>query len=277
MIHIQPITENLASGPTQEFYSGLKQTLGFPTIPLYFQLIAPFNDFSTLLWSRLKPVVTNPTFPTQVDSLNAAVGQNLVSSLPSSPLLAALLPKISSSDKKEMLTIFEDILDYHTKLVLVTILVREAIKGLPRTEKVPFLKDPDSPTSQTTKELILLEIEALTNEEEKNYLTVYSGHNPYFAVYMKLVADLLAHFETTKEYLALRLFLETTAQSSIRSLPPIALTYHDVLTTINRLPYADELVFLLHDSFPGYYPKTLISSLLLSLCLQAPSSLTPQT
>ncbi len=85
---------------------------------------------------------------------------------------------------------------------------------------------------------------------------------------MKLVSQLMDEFARGKEYLQLRVFLENTAQNLLKAMPTqIDLPYQAIMVILAGKVRIDELLYLLHDAFPAYFPKQLLSSLLLELGL----------
>jgi hypothetical protein len=87
-------------------------------------------------------------------------------------------------------------------------------------------------------------------------------------------------FDKTNDYLTLRLALENKVQSGMRQMSvKLALPYGKILEILQNQPEANELIYLLHEAFPSYFPKQFISSVLLETCLSMknPNSLDKPT
>jgi Halocarboxylic acid dehydrogenase DehI len=59
---LDPVSENAATGRTQEIFEDIKQTLRVPHVHMMFQVLAAFPDFFDLFWQTAKPALETQEF-----------------------------------------------------------------------------------------------------------------------------------------------------------------------------------------------------------------------
>ncbi len=138
MIHLQPVSENTSDSRIKIVYSDLKTLLRLKTVPTYFQFIATFPEFLELLWLKLRPVVATPEFQESVSEIAEKIRQELVKEIPTNPTIDLLVPKIDQHTKNKMAIEFEELQRVNATLLLISVLIRERIKGL-QEKKDPAL------------------------------------------------------------------------------------------------------------------------------------------
>lgn len=272
MIKINPISEDEATETTKEIFIDIKSVFDIDFVPFYFQIIASVPGFLAELWDKLRPVVNSEDFANllqEVTSSQVAKAEKLVPQDPAITLLVRKLsPEMVNSHRKKFL----EMQRVNIIFLSITIIVRETIKGFATlSENRPHFKI-------TSQEELLYEkdLERLTEESGDTSIATIpnlpslptNADDPLFLAYVKLVSELMDRFSKTNDYLTLRLALENKLQTEIRKMPvKFTLPYGKILEILQNRPEANELIYLLHESFPSYFPKQFISAIILETCL----------
>lgn len=272
MIKINPISEQEATGIVKEIYSDIKIVFDIDFVPLYFQIIASVPSFLEELWTTLKPVVNSEDFAKLLETVTTSSLEKSEKLIPEDPTISLLVSKLSPESITSHRQQFREMQRVNVIFLTVAIIVRESIKGFAMiTDNRPHFKI-------TSHEEMLYEkdLEKLSEETGDTSLATLptlpsfsiQTEDPYFLAYLKLVSELMDRFIKTHDYLSLRLALENKVQIVMRQMTvKFALPYGKILEILQNHPEANELIYLLHEAFPSYFPKQFISSIILETCL----------
>ena len=270
---INPISEAQADNKVKVIYEDIKSLLEFHSIPYFFQIIANSELFLDLLWKRLKPVLDTQEFEQLVADITNYSLERLRKVRPTEPTLSILVSKIDDNKKGEYTNEFFEMVRINCLMVAISIMVRESIKGLAIISEVREHFKIISGSEKKSLEERFAEVEKESEEKAlatmSNQVGFAKSTDPYFLTYIKLVSELMETFFKSNEYLEVRLLTENKVQELIKALPnKLDLPYGQILEILYHHSWSNELIFLLHDLLPGYYPKQFISSLLLVVSLE---------
>lgn len=266
MIRLQPIAETQSSPQIAAVYTDLKTVLRLKTVPPYFQLIANNVALLEFLWMRLRPLISDPQFQEAVREITQALRTEVGQGVPTNASIQALLPKIGSDSKKNMATEFQELERVNATMLLVTMIIRENVKGL-KAKQVPLQQIASGNIATSNESSLIVGTEAQLEQFESSALAL-SSQDPYLLVYMQLTSELMTEFTKSKEYLALRVKLENLAQEKVKAFNnDFNLYYQEIVQFFKDQTNAPEMLYLLHDAFPAFYPKQLLATIILELGL----------
>lgn len=272
MIKTNPISENEASPQVKEIFADIKSVFDIDFVPFYFQIIAAVPTFLTELWTELRPVVHSADFATLLQTVTDSSIDKAIKLVPHDPTIGLLVTKLSPETISSHRQKFREMQRVNIIFLSIAVIVREAIKGFAMiTNNRPHFKI-------TSQEELLYERDLEKMSEESGDTSIatipnlpsfsFNSDDPFFLAYIKLVSELMDRFDKTNDYLTLRLALENKVQLQMRQMSvKLALPYGKILEILQNQPEANELIYLLHEAFPSYFPKQFISAVLLETCL----------
>lgn len=272
MIKINPVSENEASPEVKQIFADIKSVFDIDFVPFYFQVIATVPSFLTELWTELRPVVDSADFVTLLQTVTDSSIDKATKLVPPDPTISLLVTKLSPETISSHRQKFLEMQRVNIIFLSIAIIVREAIKGF------AMISDNRPHFKITSQEELLYEKDLEKMSEESGDVSIATIPNlpsfsvdstdPFFLAYVKLVSELMDRFDKTNDYLTLRLPLENKVQLQMRQMSvKFALPYGKILEILQNHPAANELIYLLHEAFPSYFPKQFISAILLETCL----------
>jgi hypothetical protein len=194
--------------------------------------------------------------------------------------------KLHPSEKYEVTEVVHLLEDINIKLMLVTIGIRESLKGIPHISQL--LEDQDSVFEEQLGAIMQrerLELQGMNKHEitqVTRMLAPLMGNNTLLiSHYPDFFANVAMEMETLKNmpaYLHLRVEMEhQTFQRIDLFETPLDCSYIDFMRMTEGIPYTDEIVFLLKDTFPSHFPHLVLTTAVMKNALASQStSIVPQ-
>jgi hypothetical protein len=263
---LQPVVESQAESATKQAYLEIKEALGLPQVPLFFQYLGAFSDY--LLFIK-EPIINNlnsPKYQELVKENQNFVKETFFEHFPKKQLLSEFIKKYQYAPefynlKKEL----EHIFTVNAKLVFIFLALREAVKGWAVASKKlesHFQQQAQKKTEnnffteQTKTEFIYSTDIIILNTKNTNYLKATSGNNIEVALLPKYLELCEAEFNQlvkSEAYLYFRVRLEKICLRSLEQLPyPVFSPINLVLKLTQKYPDFPELLYLLSEHFPTY-------------------------
>lgn len=250
MFHINPISYEEASEQIKRLYSDIEDTFGVHNVPLFFQMMANFDEYLIYIWPQIKKNIKDPEF----QSLIATIEKQNINDLekvyhPDKEVIQYIHSHIQN--QTVYATIKEDFLKiYHMNVQLAFIFIglREAVKGWAVGAKKLGENIQYDPMKQ--------KVHAPINENFKDTMMEEFSSVPALATnfHSKLLALCLSEMEdliTKKEYLYKRVEIEERFLSDIADIPhTIDSSYSKVSKFAYKYPHFDELLYMLSETFP---------------------------
>lgn len=131
LLHIRPIPQDKARGQIEEIYEDIMQTLHITTVPLVFQYIAGFEQYLFYIWERIKHNLESDEFRDSCAELKEITTQTIgMLPTPSAPL-QNFVKDLSQAERYEVTEVTNLLDDINIRLMLITIAIRESLKGIP--------------------------------------------------------------------------------------------------------------------------------------------------
>lgn len=130
MLSIKPITEKEADETTSRIYSDIKNTLGLNAVPIVFQYIAPFPIYFDYLWQQAKKNFLDNFFQKMAAEISY-FSQEAINQIyyPSNISILLLEKIINRPEQRELRTFVSGNIKVHASLYLLSLAIREGIKG----------------------------------------------------------------------------------------------------------------------------------------------------
>lgn len=271
MLRITPLKETDASPDIQATYQKIKQTLHTPVVPLIFQYLARFPDYFLYLWEKIDANVNTASFKeaqTQIEAMADSITSIIYT--PSNEL-ATFAAHLQHEEKEQLINTVNDLRNVNATLTILTIAIRESMKGLPIGEKKLEYETKTHVQSDDTHmfESILSNDVAAQQENKLTDATrllmpifgsqalVISKYPDFFSLIAKEMENLVKN----ESYLKGRVGIEQIAHVLIMSFTSsFRLTYKETVAYLFDKPYNDELLYLLKDAFPSQFPRLLITT-----------------
>jgi hypothetical protein len=278
--HLTPIAEQHASEEIKQLYTDIKQTFSVEIIPLIFQYLANFEEYFPYVLEKMKKNVSHENF-TSSYSEAISFSQHAVSAIYSPSFhMQKLVSSLSAEEKQDLLTTMLELEAINAKLLILSIGLRENIKGVfvgltKLDEQFPFATIHLGAAHVSDSRVSSQESDTL--EAQSSMLAPLFGsqalkisHIPNF---FEQTAQEMESLMKTEKYLEQRVRLEHIALAGVTNLPySLGGTYQEIMKLAGQKPHFKQLFYLLVETFPSAFPRLLLTTALMKTALQVKST-----
>jgi hypothetical protein len=281
LLHIRPVTPERADEKVLGVYHEMTELLHLKTVPLVFQYIAIYEPYFFYLWDRIKYNLLSDSFHESCAELKEMLSQTVtILPTPSKPL-QHLVKDLHANERYGITEVVNVLDDTNIRLMLLTIGIRESLKGIPHI--ATLLPDKQQPTQDNLDEILQIR-QMRTHEEQKKevveatrMLAPLLGDDSimisHYTDFFGSVAMEMKELKNMPAYLYLRVELEHQAFARIKEFPrPLDCSYIDFMRMTDGIPYTDEILFLLKDTFPSQFPHLVLTTAVMKQALAAKGS-----
>lgn len=267
--HIKPIAPNHAPEKIASVYKDITEVLKIPAVPLVFQYIAIYDQYFYYLWDRIRINLLSDAFHQFCAEVKEVTTQTVpILSTPSTHL-QNLVRELHPQEKYEITQIVNILDDTNIKLMLLTIGIRESLKGVPKVTSL--LPEGQKEREETLDDIWQVKNLTRQSEEQKDLteatrmLAPLLGNNSVIVTrYPDFFGRVAAEMEVLKNmpaYLHLRVELEHQSFAKIdQFVQPLDCSYVDFMRMNEDKPYTDEILFLLKDTFASHFPHLVLTT-----------------
>jgi hypothetical protein len=281
LLHIKPISPEKAEGKVEQVYRDITQTLNIVAVPLVFQYIAVYEQYLFYIWDRIKSNLESDSFRESCAELKEVTYQTVPMLPTPSDHLKNFVGLLHQSEKYEITQVVNLLDDINIKLMLITVAIRESLKGIPHIARM--LEGEEALIEEQLGTLMQrerLELQGMNKHEitqVTRMLAPLLGNNTLLiSHYPEFFANVAAEMEILKNmpaYLHLRVEMEhLTFQRIDLFETPLDCSYVDFMRMTEGVPYTDEIVFLLKDTFPSHFPHLVLTTAVMKNALTTKES-----
>lgn len=286
MLRLRPLSEEKAPEYTKSVYDAIKATLGVPITPLFFQYIGNYPDYLGYLWSIVAPNIDTEGFHKSCNQL-LHISESAISVIYTpSEKARTLASQMHPSEKEQLHKTVDDLRMLNVKMMILTIAIRESLKGLYIISKQISENSYGSPTAPLEAEKTIDEIvqeslhtvasssmQAVDTKVAHMFVPVYGANTLMLSKYpefFSLSAEELEILMKTEAYLKARVEMEKITHILLLQLPsPIHLSYRETTKMLFDKPHAGDLLFVMKDTFPSHFPKLVLATDMMGKMLQS--------
>ena len=280
MFHIKPLPYTDVNEKIQVVYDDIASTLEIQNVPVFFQLMANFEEYLIYIWPQIKKNIQDSQFK----KLSQQIKEFTESSLnevyePENAILKYISNNLNSEVSRSLIeSDISKVIVLNSDLSLIFISLREAVKGWAvGAKKLEDLqhhmngytyKPKSSDPVRHVKDMFFEEFSmGRINSQLAN-----AGNELEISLYSKFLTLLLTEMEELvkkKEYLYKRVQLEENILDKIDQFPHIIdSSYSKVSRFAYKYPYFDELLYMLSETFPTLVVSKLTTSVLGDILLR---------
>lgn len=278
LLHIKPVSQEKAEGHVAEIFEDITHVLNINAVPLVFQYIAVYEQYLFYIWERIKQNLESDSFHNSIAEIKEIMYQTIpLLQTPSVPL-KKFVQEIHPAERYEITQVVNLLDDINIKLMLITIGIRESIKGIPHTAQyLPEIKKAAQESLEAIAQTERLELQGMTQKEivqTTRMLAPLMGSNTliisHFPGFFSSVAAEMEQLKNTPAYLHLRVEMEHQAFEQIELFEqPLECSYVEFMHMTDGIPYTDEILFLLKDTFPSHFPHLVLTTAVMKNALTA--------
>ncbi len=271
MLHIRPIPEEKASDEVRKIYADIKSTLGVSIVPLVFQYIANFDDYLSYVLERVKANVKTGQFENLHSEATQFSDAAIAEIYFPSPKTVRFIHQLPEEERKHLFQTISDLSLVNSKLMLITIGIREGLKGV-----------------QINQELL----QSVTGRIEEDFFDEFMSFNimrqnlrehqdavepiskmlaPLFGsqaisitqypTFFSHVASEMDELVKKETYLSKRVLLEQLSHASVSAFTfPLGSSYAEIAKFAGKHRYFGELLYILSETFPTRFPRLLLTT-----------------
>jgi Halocarboxylic acid dehydrogenase DehI len=281
LLHIKPVPPEKAEGKVEQVYQDITQTLNIVAVPLVFQYIAVYEQYLFYIWDRIKRNLESDSFKESCAELKEVTYQTVPMLPTPSGNLKNFVGTLHPSEKYELTEVVNLLDDINIKLMLITIGIRESLKGIPHIARLLEVEEAlIEEQLGTLMQRERLELQGMNKHEitqVTRMLAPLLGNNTLLiSHYPEFFANVAAEMEILKNmpaYLHLRVEMEHLTFQRIDFFEtPLDCSYVDFMRMTEGVPYTDEIIFLLKDTFPSHFPHLVLTTAVMKNALAPKSS-----
>lgn len=269
LLHIKPISPERASDNVSSAYEEIKEMLHVATVPLVFQYIAIYEQYFFYLWERIKRNLLSDGFHESCAEIKEITYQTIGVLPTPSLLLQHFVKGMHPSERYEITEVVNVLDDVNIRLMLLTIGIRESLKGIPHVAQL--LPDEQKTVNEHLDSILQiqrLELQGMNKGEltqATRMLAPLLGNNTLmisrYPDFFASISTEMKQLKSMPAYLHLRVEMEHQAFQRIdKFTQPLDCSYVDFLRMTEGIPYTDEMVFLLKDTFPSQFPHLMLTT-----------------
>lgn len=272
MLHIQPISEEKANEKVLEVYLDIKRSLQVSIVPLLFQYVANFEEYFLYVWEKLKANIQSEYFRDSVKNIVDFTDKEVQEIYTPSHKMISFTTQLHSVEKEDLLDTIKKLQNLNSKLLILTIGMREGLKGVHVKEELLLKQSAD-----ISKEFFQTFSNVVTESTKKQAASSARMLAPLFGTqalafshysdFFSHVSDDMDNLVGTEEYLTKRVELEREVLKKTDHLLPLGCSYQEVARYAMGKSHFGELLYILTETFPSQFPRMLFTSLVMQLSL----------
>lgn len=277
MLRLKPLPEENASELARTIYTEIKETLRVPTVPLFFQYIGNFPEYLDYVWSVISPNLDTEGFQKSCQQLVQISDSAIEVIYTPSEKVQTLMSQLHPSEKEQILTTIEELRVLNVKMMILTIAIRESLKGLYITSKQLSEgsytgRSQEAEAEKTIDEIVRESLLTVSSSQSTQLdakvasllIPIYGANSLMISKYPDFFSLSAIELETlmkTEAYLKARVEMEKITHILLLQLPsPIHLSYIQTAKMLFDKPGAPDLIFVMKDTFPSHFPKLVLAT-----------------
>lgn len=281
LLHIKPVSPEKANSTVEKVYEDIIHTLNLNAVPLVFQYIAIYEQYFFYVWDRIKQNLQSDDFRQSCVEIKDITYQTVPVLPTPSHELKSFVNGLPASERYGITEVVNVLDDINIKLMLITIGIRESLKGIPHVAQLmPDKQEDINDHLDSVLQIERLELEGMNKKdvtEATRMLAPLLGNNKlvvsHYPDFFALVATEMERLKNMPAYLRLRVELEhQTFERIDRFAVPLDCSYIDFLRMTEGQPYTDEILFLLKDTFSSQFPHLVLTTAVMKNALASNST-----
>ena len=272
MLHIHPISEEKANEHVAGIYHDIKQTFHVSIVPLLFQYLANFEEYFAYVWEKIKANAQSEYFQKSTKETIHFTEEELKDVYVPSSRTTVFVASIHDVERQELLDTVHKLEQINSKLLILTVGMREGLKGVHVKEEL-LLKE----TTDISKEFfqtfsnIVADSTKKDAEVSSKMLAPLFGSSAlafsHYSDFFSRISDDIDHLVATENYLTKRVQLEREVLKVTEHLLPLGCSYAEVARYAMGKPHFGELLYILTETFPSQFPRMLFTSVVMEQAL----------
>lgn len=272
MLHIQPIAEDKANDHVLSIYQDIKRSLQVSIVPLLFQYLANFEEYFDYVWGKIKNNIYSEYFQQSIKEIIEFSEKELAEIYIPSNHMALFTVKLHEIEKTDLLDTVHKLEQLNTKLLILTVGMREGLKGVHVKEELLLKEQTDISKDffQTFSNIVADSTKKEAEVSSKVLAPLFGSSALAFSHYSDFfsrVSDDMDKLVMTEDYLTKRVMLEHHILKKIEGLLPLGCSYAEVAKYAMGKPHFGELLYILTETFPSQFPRMLFTSLVMDKSL----------
>lgn len=279
-MHIRPILESHANDDIKALYQDIKNTLDTTFVPLVFQVMANYPEYFHFIWERIKQNTTDPSFMQLCNEAIHFSDESMPKIYTPSQKMSLFVSHLQPLEKEHILNIVHELRPLNAKLMVITIALRESLKGIPvGVEKIaPTIEQRQQVSESFFSSMFQHVADPTSLQTMTNILVPLTGANALvvskYPQFFSTIAQEMNEMIKTERYLHIRVLLEQLGLVLISHLTtPLATSYREFMEILRGKPYLDDFLFLLADAFPSKFPFLVLTGAVMKQVLQPQTGL----
>jgi hypothetical protein len=281
LLHIKPIPPEKANDRVESVYKDIINTLNLNAVPLVFQYIAVYEQYLFYIWDRIKQNLQSDNFRNSCSEIKEITYQTVPILPTPSRELIHFVTDLHSSERYGITEVVNVLDDINIKLMLITIGIRESLKGIPHVAQLLPDKQQDLQGQlDAVMQIERGELEGMNKKEVTQAIRMLApllGNNKlvisHYPDFFSIVASEVESLRNMPAYLHLRVELEHQSFERIERFGiPLDCSYIDFLKMTDGQPYTDEILYLLKDTFPSQFPHLVLTTAVMKNALASKKS-----
>ncbi len=260
---IRPVSENEADAATAAIYRGLREAMGLPHIPLFFQYLGAFPEYLAYLNGQILDNLKDKEFHRLVSENGEFVRETLAGNFPKGQAAQEFLERhIHSPELHNLRADLRHIAAVNGKLAFIFIGLREAVKGWAvAAKKLPDMKN--RPAEYQEWENLRQNFVYGTELVVPSRYLVRTGSRAISPSLLgKYLSICRADFELllkNERLLFFRVELEKIILKNLELMPHRIFSPINVVLKLTKVyPEFPDLIYLLSEHFPTYAMQRLL-------------------
>lgn len=273
MLRIKPISEDKASDAVRATYEDIKRTFAISIVPLVFQYEANFEEYFVYQWGKIKSNILTDYFNQSVQHAIDFTNKEITEIYSPSLKMSQFIHRLSPQEKQEIQKTIDDLEVVNAKLFIITIGLREGVKGVIIGEeqlKLGELKQYEVDIFDlfhTKYDMQDKEIEPASKMLAPLFGTQSIAISQY-PTFFTTAAEEMERLVKEENYLWKRVDLERVGMRAAMGLPySMGTSYQEIMTYAGHRPHLNELIYILAETFPSQFPRLLITTAVMKIAL----------
>lgn len=277
MITISPLPESEASEEVKRIYQELKNSLGLPSVPLFFTYLAPFPEYLSYISKQLIENLKDKKFLDLCTESKANLLGLIHVTLPKSEEVIEWTSRYKYSPSfYNFQNDLDSIFLTNIKMMYIFIALREAVKGwaiaakqFSPTIRTDYSSEQDSEKSVEEDAFIYEDyikgseiiISQVKNQSNLPIRTSQGIEKDLLLQYITLCRNEFLHLMKKDSFWTMRVGMEKLTLSSLTLFPHLIFSpINMVINLTEKYPTFSELLYLLCEHFPTYAMHRMIFS-----------------
>lgn len=272
MLHIHPIAEDQVDEHMHVIYQDIKRSLQVSIVPLLFQYLANFEEYFAYVWEKIKANLHSEYFQKAIKDVQGFTREELQEIYVPSRNMVLFTAQLHSVEKEDLFDTILKLEQLNTKLLILTIGMREGLKGVHVKEELLLKESVDITKEffQTFSNIVADSTKKEADASSKMLAPLFGSSALAFSHYSDFfskISDDMDQLVTTEKYLLKRVNLEHEVLKKVEGLLPLGCSYQEVARYAMGKPHFGELLYILTETFPSQFPRMLFTSLVMEEAL----------